>query len=88
MLAGLLNKKPSKALLQDLDGVTKALRETTRRFIEITTKPQMQIMTMCFWETRPTNVLNKVLPRSLAKLSEISKIVVNHSDDIAYQDLF
>ena len=76
MLAGILNKAPSQTLLQDLDGQTGALRETTRRFIEIIRKPQMKMMTHCFWETRPTQILNKILPKSVASLSTVTKAVV------------
>lgn len=65
MIAGILNRHPSQTLLQDLDGSTKALRETTHRFVNMITTPPFQLMTMCFWETRKTQVLRAVLPAGL-----------------------
>ena len=80
MLGGILNRSPSKTLLQDLDGHTKSLRETTRRFVEIIRKRPMRMETMCFWETLPTQTLNAILPRLLTVFFGFSKTIVRIFD--------
>ena len=65
MIAGILNRHPSQTLLQDLDGSTRALRETTHRFVKMITTPPLEIMTTCFWETQKSQVLKAVLPTYL-----------------------
>ena len=62
MLGGILNKQPSQTLLEDLDGDTRVLRETSEKFIRMVTTRPMQTMTMCFWESQKTQVLKAVLP--------------------------
>ena len=65
MIAGILNRHPSQTLLQDLDGSTRALRETTHCFVKMITTPPLEIMTTCFWETQESPVLKAVLPTYL-----------------------
>lgn len=65
MIAGILNRHPSQTLLQDLDGSTTVLRETTDQFVHMITTPPLQMMTMCFWETQKSQVLKAVLPTCL-----------------------
>lgn len=63
MLAGILNKAPSKTLLKDLDGSTRALRKTSENFVSMVSNfPMQTMMTMCFWESRKTQLLRAVLP--------------------------
>ena len=65
MIAGILNRHPSQTLLQDLDGSTRALRETTHLFVKMITTPPLEIITTCFWETQESQVLKAVLPTYL-----------------------
>ena len=67
MISGLFRRHPSQTLLEDLDGSRKALRETTARFVNMIKTPLMRTKTMCFWETRPSQVLKAVLPAYLPK---------------------
>lgn len=76
MLGGILNRSPSTTLLQDLDGHTKALRETTGRFLAMIRNVPMQTKVMCFWETQKTQILNAVLPRSITGFFPVTKITV------------
>lgn len=78
MIAAILNRNPSQTLLQDLDGSTKALRETSEKFIKMATTTPMQIMTICFWESRKTQVLRAILPARALTLFSNSKIIVSH----------
>ena len=78
MLAGILNKQPSRTLLEDLDGSTRELRKTSERFVRMVTTPPMQTMTMCFWESQRTQVLRAVLPAwTLSPLRRL-KMIVSH----------
>lgn len=72
MIASILDRHPSPAQLQDLDGNTKSLRETTHRFVKMITTPPLEIMTTCFWETQESQVLKAVVPASL--LTQISRV--------------
>ena len=65
MIAGILSRHPSQTLLQDLNGSTRALRETTHRFVKMIMTPPLKIMTTCFWETQESQVLKAVLPTYL-----------------------
>ena len=67
MISGILGKYPSQTLLEDLDGSRKALRETTDHFVSMIKTPPMQIRTMCFWETRRSQVLKAVIPHYLPR---------------------
>ena len=78
MLGGILNKGPSRTLLQDLDGSTRALRETSEKFVRMVTTPPMQTMTMCFWESHKTQVLKAVLPATTLTLRRSIKMIVSH----------
>ncbi len=51
MLAGILNKKASQTLLEDLDGSSRELRKSSERFVEMVTTPPMQTMTRMLWLT-------------------------------------
>lgn len=76
MLAGILGKSPSRTLLQDLDGDTKKLRDTSEEFVKMITNPPMQTMTMCFWESKKTQLAKAILPSYLSKLLSGTKIIV------------
>ena len=80
MLAGILNKTPSQTLLEDLDGSTRALRNTSENFVRMVSTPPMQtMMTMCFWESRKTQLLKAVLPLwTLSSLRGLQTIVSLH----------
>ena len=67
MLAGVLNESPSQTLLQDLDGSTKALRETSERFVKMIATPPMRTMTKFFWESKQTQLANAILPAWITK---------------------
>lgn len=67
MLAGVLGESPSQTLLQDLNGSTKVLRDTSEAFVKMITNPPMQTMTKCFWESRPSQVANAILPAQITK---------------------
>lgn len=78
MLGAILNKGSSQTLLQDLDGSTRALRETSEKFVTMVTTPPMQTMTMCFWESKKTQVLKAVLPARILTLRSSVKMIVSH----------
>ena len=77
MLAGILGESPSRTLLQDLDGSTKVLRETSERFVRMITNPPMQTMTMCFWESKKTQLAKAILPKLTSKLLTGTKMIVS-----------
>ncbi len=86
MLGGMLNKEPSQTLLEGLDGSTRELRKTSERFVAMVTSPPMQTMTMCFWESKRTQVLKPVLPTwTLSSLRSLKMIV---SYPILHEDHF
>ena len=76
MLGGILNNSPSQTLLQDLDGNTKVLRETSEQFLKIITAPPMQTMTMCFWESKKSQLAKAILPTWMSNHLTITKIIV------------
>ena len=67
MISGILGRHPSKTLLEDLDDSRKSLSRTTHLFANMIQKPPMQMMTMYFWESQPSQVLKAVLPGWLPK---------------------
>lgn len=76
MLGGILNNSPSQTLLQDLDGHTKALRDTSEQFLKIITAPPMQTMTMCFWESKKSQLARAVLPAWISNPLTYTEIIV------------
>lgn len=78
MLAGILNQNPSQTLLQDLNGNTKILRETSKRFVKIIRAPPMQTMIKCYWESQKTQVLKAVLPTWVEALLAATKSIVRY----------
>lgn len=80
MLGAILNKGSSQTLLQDLDGSTRALRETSEKFVTMVTTPPMQTMTMCFWESKKTQVLKAVLPAWTLTLRSSVKMILVEED--------
>ena len=76
MLGGILNNSPSQTLLQDLDGHTKVLRDTSEQFLKLITCPPMQTMTMCFWETKKTQLAKAVLPTRMTNYLASTKVIV------------
>ena len=80
MISGILGRHPSKTLLEDLDGSRKSLSRTTHLFANMIQKPPMQMMTMCFWESQPSQVLKAILPARFAKgvlkISKHTKMIV------------
>ena len=65
MIAGILNRHPSQTLLQDLDGSTRVLHETTNNFAKMIQTPPMKMLVSSFWETQESQVLKAVLPNYL-----------------------
>lgn len=80
MLGGILNKEPSQTLLQDLDGSTRALRETSEKFVAMVTTPPMRTMTVCFWESQKTKVLKAFLPARTLRLGGSVKMILVQED--------
>ena len=78
MLGAILNKGSSQKLLEDLDGSTRALRDTSEKFVTMVTTPPMQTMVMCFWESQKTQVLRAVLPARTLTLRNSIKMIVSH----------
>ena len=76
MLGGILNNSPSQTLLQDLDGHTKVLRDTSEEFLKIITGTPMQTMTMCFWESKKTQLAKAVLPTWISSHLASTEIIV------------
>ena len=76
MLTGVLNESPSKMLLQDLDGSTKVLRETSERFVRMIAAPPMQIMTKFFWESQKSQVANAILPARITGILTYTQMIV------------
>ena len=77
MLGVILNNSPSQTLLQDLDGHTKVLRDTSEQFLKIITAPPMQTMTMCFWESKKSQLAKAVLPTWVSKHLTSTEIIVS-----------
>ncbi|MCJ1224820.1 hypothetical protein MMC12_001466 [Toensbergia leucococca] len=80
MLAGILDETPSQTLLQDLDGGTKVLRDTSDRFVKVITARPMQTMTKCFWESKQSQVANAILPAWITTFWTITKIILVEED--------
>ncbi|KAF6217721.1 hypothetical protein HO133_006548 [Letharia lupina] len=80
MLGGILNKAPSKTLLQGLDGSTRALRESSEKFVTMVTTLPIQTMTMCFWESKKTQVLKGVLPAWTLSLRRSVEMILVEED--------
>lgn len=78
MVGGIRNKGSSQTLLRDLDGSTRALRETSEKFVTMVATPPMKTMTMCFWESKKTKVLKAVLPAWTPGLASSVKMIVSH----------
>ena len=76
MLAGILGKSPSRTLLQDLDGDTKKLRDTSEEFVKMITNPPMQTMTMCFWESKKTQLAKAILPTWVSSYLTNTEMIV------------
>ncbi len=76
MLGGILRKSPSRTLLEDLDGDTKKLRDTSEAFVKMIRNPPMQTMTMCFWESKKTQLAKAILPKSISNLLTRTKMIV------------
>ena len=76
MLSGILNESPSQTLLQDLDGSTKVLRETSERFVKMIRTPPMQTKTMCFWESKKSQLANAILPAWMTQRLTTTEIIV------------
>ena len=76
MLGGILNNSPSQTLLQDLNGHTKVLRDTSEQFLKIITGPPMQTMTMCFWETKKTQLAKALLPTWMTSHLASTEVIV------------
>ena len=76
MLGGILNNSPSQTLLQDLDGHTKVLRDTSEQFLEIISNPPMQTMTMCFWESKKSRLAKAILPIWISRHLTSTEIIV------------
>lgn len=76
MLEGILGNSPSQTLLQDLDGHTKVLRDTSEQFLKMITHPPMQTMTMCFWESKKSQLAKAILPTWMSRYSTNTEIIV------------
>ena len=82
MLCGILDEAASQTLVEDLDGSTRALRNTSENFVKMVTTAPMKTMTMCFWESKKTQVLKAKLPAwALLPLSSLKVIVSYHAPD-------
>ena len=77
MLGAILDKQSSQTLLEDLDGSTRALREASRNYVKMVTTSPMQTMTMCFWESQPTQLLKAILPAWIPILHSSTKTIVS-----------
>ena len=78
MISGIFRRDPSRTLLEDLDGSRKALRDTTDRFVKMINTAPMRMKTMCFWETRPSQVLKAVLPPYLTEHFNSTRMIVRN----------
>lgn len=76
MLGGILGKSTSQTLIRDLDGDTKILRDTSEQFLKIVTNPPMQTMTMCFWESKKTQLAKAVLPNWISRHLTCTEMIV------------
>ena len=76
MLAGILSNSSSQTLLQDLDGHTKVLRDTSEKFFKMINSPPMQTMTMCFWESKKTQLAKAILPIWISKHLTSTEMIV------------
>ena len=79
MLGGILGNSPSQTLLQDLDGHTKTLRDTSEQYLKIITSPPMQTMTMCFWESKKSQLAKAILSTSMSRYLTITEMIVRDS---------
>ena len=67
LLAGIRGHEVSDTLLTDLNQNSTALRNLVQGFSTMAVKRELRLSITCFYETRKTEVLNSVLPRSLTQ---------------------
>lgn len=80
MLEGILGNSPSQTLLQDLDGHNKVLRDTSEQFLKMITHLPMQTMTMCFWESKKSQLAKAILPTWMSRYSTNTEMIVRGSN--------
>jgi predicted component of type VI protein secretion system len=81
LVGGIMGEQTSKQLIDDLNNSDKELRKLTQSFAEIAGHNSVQLPVYCFYETKKTEMLRRLLSPNLAtKFSAIfnhraSKIV-------------
>lgn len=68
LLAGIRGHEVSDSLIADLNENSTVLRNLIQRFSTMALRPELRLDITCFYETRKTEVLNAVLPRSVTQL--------------------
>ncbi len=67
LLAGIRGHEVSDTLITDLNQNSTVLRNLIQGFSAKAVKRELQLSITCFYETRKTEVLNAVLPRSVTQ---------------------
>lgn len=72
---GFMGERASVTLIRDLDKSTGVLDDLVDQFTREINQRDYHLPLHCFYETKPTNLLNKVLPKRLAKFTEVNMFV-------------
>lgn len=66
LVYGIMGRQSSRQLVDDLNSQDKELRKITQSFAEIAGPESVQIPLRCFYETKKTELLRRLLPPSSA----------------------
>lgn len=72
---GLIGEKTSAALIKDLDRNTGVLNNLIDEFALSANMDNYHLPISCFFETKPTNLSKKVLPKSLSNYLKVKEFV-------------
>lgn len=65
-ISGIMGEQTSNELIRDLDKNHDLLHRRIQKFTEIANADSVRLPMACFFETKPTEMLRRLLPRSLA----------------------
>lgn len=66
MIKGIMGEQSSDQLIKDLEAKHDFVRQRVQRFAEIAHADSIRLPIRCFYETRKTELLRKLLPRTVA----------------------
>lgn len=67
LVTGIMGKQASDCLMQDLEQKYDFVLQRVGKFTEIVNAEAVRLPLHCFYETRKTEMLNRILSRDLAK---------------------